>query len=108
MSNRIYNPENDLPNENEYVLAYFGDRPWHDADDKDGLMFWVVVKFEVGISKKERDLLLSSGDKRGLVITGSDEHGNNKRPYSWSAAGPAGFRGQECKCWTRLPKPLAS
>lgn len=99
---KLFDPENKLPNDCQYVLAHFPDRPWGDRDAPNNEHKWVVVKFVRGLSKKERESLDDS-DERKKRISPADEHDNNQKPYFWKPFGPGGFRGQEASCWCELP-----
>ncbi len=92
-----------LPKDGQYVLAYFPDMPWDDPDAKNNHHKMVVVKFERGISVKEREALPDS-DERKRMYTSADEDGNNEVPYFWDSFGPGSFFGQEAECWYELPE----
>lgn len=99
----IFLPSDKLPNDNEYVLAYFKDRPWLVRGTNQHK--WVVVRFVKGLSVKDRDALPNS-DKRKNTYTFCDEWSNNEVPYAWDALGGGQFFGQEITCWCYLPIPI--
>lgn len=82
-----------LPSENKYVLVYTRDG---DID---------VAMIEIGISKKEREILKEKGDDRARRYKFPDEEGNNQKPYRWSTNGPVDYFGQEVLYWMPLPAP---
>ncbi len=108
--------DNQLPNDGDYVLIYAGNYRQSQKYD--------IVRFEKGISLEEREKMKSgelpfemqsgvhydgSWDKpiytkseRWKVITSSDEHGNNQKPYSWSNP-PMRYFGQDVTHWMPLP-----
>lgn len=96
-----------LPKEGEYVLCFFGDRPWEDEDDKENKRFWKVVRLEKGISMLERKTLSESNDlediKRSGTYCSEDEFGNNQKPYYWDSFGMNSYFGQEAEYWCELP-----
>lgn len=98
----LINPKDRLPDDGEYVLAYFGNQPWGDDNDVKGNRFWKVVRIQKGLSKKDRDLLPTS-DPRKTCYHASDEDSNNRVPYNWEEFGPSSFFGQECMFWCELP-----
>jgi hypothetical protein len=99
----VFLTKDKLPNNNEYVLAYFKDRPWSSPGTDQHK--WVVVQFIRGISLDERSKLLDS-DTRKKTYRFGDEWGNNEVPYEWDTFGPNSFFGQEAVCWCALPTPL--
>ena len=92
-----------LPENGQYVLAYFPNRPWGDLDAKNNEHKLVVVKFLQGISIKERENLPDTHERKKLYSS-FDEWGNNKVPYCWKPFGPGSFFGQEAEWWCELPK----
>ena len=100
---KLINTKNSLPNNNQYVLAYFPDSPWIDSDAKNTEHKWVVVKFQRGLSVAEREALPETNERKGIVKD-CDEGESNHVPYGWVTFGPAYFFGQEAKYWSELPK----
>ena len=105
MPNHIffYRCEHKLPENNSYVLAHLVKDNWHDIDDEHGNRYWVVVKFVMGLSKKERDSMDDS-EERKHVWCSEDEHDNNLKPYGWEEFGPSSYFGQEVDVWAYLPR----
>ena len=99
----IYDTKQELPNDNEYVLAYFPHRPWSSPNTQQHK--WVVVQFIKGLSKSDRNLL-SDDNPRKRTYSFGDEEGNNLVPYEWDTFGPGSFFGQEASCWCHLPNAL--
>lgn len=96
-----YDPKHDLPEDKEYVLAYFPDRPWEGPENNKHKL--VVVQFIKGISKEERTQLPSCCIRKTSYRSG-DEYSNNLVPYAWEPFGPGSFFGQECTKWWYLPE----
>lgn len=92
-----------LPENGQYVLAHFPDRPWSVPDCPGNKHKWVVVQFVRGTSPEEREELPHS-DPRKYRTRGCDQHGNNLVPYCWNAFGPSSFFGQEASVWCALPE----
>jgi len=114
--NEWISTNNKLPKNNTYVLAHIIDRPWGDSDDQESI-FYKVLKFEKGISQKERELMKQgkidcpmikwqdeTESPRWKVQTGADEEGNNEKPYHWTEFGPGSYFGQEIDYWMDIPK----
>jgi hypothetical protein len=101
-TNKWVNVSDALPEEGKYVLARHTLGTWHDSTDQENVNC-VIVKLIKGISSEEREVLLNEGNQRGCIFTSSDEHGNNRRPYSWVSFGPMGLFGQEVSHWQPLP-----
>lgn len=99
----IYDTNQQLPNDNEYVLAYFPNRPWTSPNTQQHK--WVVVQFRKGLSKLERNLLANDNPRKKTYSFG-DEEGNNLVPYKWDTFGTSSFFGQEASCWCHLPNAL--
>lgn len=100
---KLFKPEDRLPNHNQYVLAFFPDRPWNDEYAKNDEHKWVVVQFRRGISELERKAL-PVGHERKRTYRQEDEGGNNMVPYCWDTFGPGSFFGQEAELWCELPE----
>lgn len=98
----LIDPKEQLPNDGQYVLAHFPDRPWFDDAPNDEHK-WVVVKFVRGITLKEREQL-DDLDPRKRQFKVGDEYCNNQVGYRWNAFGSSDFFGQECSVWAELPK----
>jgi len=106
--------EDMLPNNGDHVLIYAGRYIQNFKYD--------VVRFEKGISIKERELM-KAGDipdelietygqgnyhksKRSSLYGSYDEHGNNTKPYCWVNS-PMTYFGQDVTHWMPLPeKPI--
>lgn len=97
--------EDELPEQDKYVLAKHNRGTWHDSTDQENVNC-VIVKLVKGISKKERELLkqLQANDKRWRCVYPGDEDGNNEKPYYWNTFGPGSFNGQEITHWMPIPK----
>lgn len=100
----IFLPTDKLPNNDEWVLAYFKNRPWVVSNTEQHK--WVVVRFQAGLSVQDRKNLKDS-DPRKKRYSFGDEDGNNEVPYEWEAFGPGSFFGQEATCWCYLPTPTS-
>jgi hypothetical protein len=102
-----YKPEEKLPPEDLYVLIHVPNRPWNSTDKKG--VFYKVAKLYLGISKKEREALPEQSARK-RIFQGSDEDGNNKRPYNWKSFGPGSYFGQEVEHWAYIdyvePQPM--
>lgn len=92
--------EKELPPEGIPVLIYIPNRPWFQGENPKHIRY-KVAWLKKGISQKERKAL-SSNDERKYIITGSDEYGNNLKPYSFEEFGPDSFFGQEVKAWAYI------
>lgn len=88
--------EKELPEEHKLVVAYIPNRPWHWNGKGD--IHYKIVWLEKGISKKEREKLLTT-DVRKNIYSSADEFENNKKPYCWNEFGPDQFFGQEVVAW---------
>ena len=80
-----------------------------------------VARISLGISKEQRKKMHSGeidnpeiptgapfyiSTKRSLIVTASDEHGNNLVPYRFRAStGAMEYFGQEVTHWMPLPEP---
>lgn len=101
-----------LPDEGEYVLVYAGNYIQKVKYD--------IARISLGISMYDRQRMIDGiipnpttpcGDfiviplERSSIITGSDEHGNNLKPYDWHTFGPMKYFGQDVTHWMPLPAP---
>lgn len=85
----IYDSRKDeLPNNNEYVVARYTGGNWHDADDQEGCI-WKVVKF-----------------KKLNRLSQNNEHSDNIESYCWVEFGPGRISGQDVDLWFRLPRGI--
>lgn len=100
---KIYDSrKGELPKNNEYVVARYTRGNWHDSDDQEGCV-WKVVKFERGLSEKDRQSLVLS-EKQRKTYSSCDQFGNNLKPYCWNEFGPSCIFGQDVDLWFRLPR----
>lgn len=97
----FYPEKGELPDENEFVCAYFPNRNSTSKDVHENHK-WDIVKCMRGISKEDR-LNMHCNDPRKTTYCFADEDGNNERPYRWDTFGPSDYFGQECEKWFRLP-----
>jgi hypothetical protein len=100
---KVHSVKNRLPKDKEYVLVHITYTNWGDSDDPEGHRYWVVAKFERGITREQRARLPHNSSRKAEYHFG-DEHGNNTKPYKWDTFGPSDFFGQEVDYWMRLPK----
>ena len=100
---QIYRCSDKLPEDNQYVLAYFPHRPWQDSNAIHNEHKWRVVKFCRGISLKEREEMPENFERKHYIIS-ADQHGNNLVPFNWQEFGPSSFFGQEAHFWIELPQ----
>lgn len=98
----IISVKDKLPENKTYVLAHYNRRNWHDSDDINGCL-WKVVKFIRGLSIEDRQNLSIDNPRRNRY-KGSDEFGNNEKPYCWYEFGPGSFFGQDVDYWSPLPE----
>ena len=77
----IFDPNEKLPEPNEYVLVHLSITNWGDNQDPEGNRYWRVAKFRLG--KREP---------------------NNQKEYYWDEFGPSCHFGQAVDKWTHLPK----
>ena len=87
--------EDELPQDNTYVLIHLIDMPWLDENDIEGKRFYKIARFHKGKSKKELA-------EMKCPISARDEWGNNNRPYGWSNP-PSHYCGQEVNFWMEIP-----
>ena len=98
----LHRPEDQLPNDNQYVLIHLNISNWGDPHDPDGDRYWRVAKFCRGISKMEREAMPDSHPRK-RTQRGCDEQSNNEKPDSWNEFGPSSHFGQNVDLWAELP-----
>lgn len=97
------NVKNQLPENNQYVLAHLTLDNWGDSDDPEGNRYFKVVKFIRGLSEKEREALPEDSQRKRTYSSG-DVFANNLVPYVWDSFGPSSYFGQDVDYWFELPK----
>lgn len=92
--------EGQFPKHDQYVLARVLKDNWGDTCPLENF-YWKVVKFQKGISEKERSEL-PSDSQRKKKYKGCDVSGNNLVPWNWSEFGLGKYFGQEVDAWVSL------
>lgn len=88
-----------LPKNKTYVLAHYNGDNWGEKDEG---QYWIVARFERGISIKQRKNLLDT-DLRKHTYKSQDQSGNNAKPYKWDTFSSLCLFGQDVDYWMPLP-----
>lgn len=95
----IISVKDKLPKNKTYVLAHYSRKNWGDEDKG---QYWVVARFERGISKKQRESFPDTNLRKHQILA-TDEAYNNRKPYRWDMFGPGDLFGQDVDYWAPLP-----
>lgn len=99
---KIFKTTEQLPPDLTWVVAHYVGDNWIDTKTiNPGGQYWKVVRFERGLSQRDRDALPDCERRR--THKAQDVGFNNEVPYYWDEFGPGKLFGQDVDMWFHLP-----